>query len=34
MFIPTRGRDEIGQLAQALSRMRRSLVQAIQMLET
>ena len=30
----TRGRDEIGQLAQALSRMRRSLVQAIQMLET
>jgi protein-histidine pros-kinase len=29
-----RGRDEIGLLAQALSRMRRSLVQAIQMLET
>jgi len=29
----TRGRDEIGMLAHALSRMRRSLVQAIQMLE-
>ena len=30
----TRGRDEIGMLASALSRMRRSLVQAIQMLES
>jgi protein-histidine pros-kinase len=29
-----RSRDEIGRLAQALSRMRRSLVQAIQMLES
>jgi HAMP domain-containing protein len=29
-----RGRDEIGMLASALSRMRRSLVQAIQMLES
>jgi protein-histidine pros-kinase len=29
-----RGRDEIGMLAHALSRMRRSLVQAIQMLDS
>jgi HAMP domain-containing protein len=28
-----RGQDEIGQLAHALSRMRRSLVQAIKMLD-
>jgi len=30
----TRSRDEIGRLAESMSRMRRSLVQAIKMLET